>query len=66
MGTQVNAVGVRGRWGMSSRREFRTLDRVAVSQRTRPDAPAPVTIDDLVELFARALDEGPAVSRLHR
>jgi hypothetical protein len=51
---------------VSSRREYRTLDRVARSQRTRPDADPPVTILDLVAMFARALDEGPAVSRLNR
>jgi hypothetical protein len=39
---------------------------VAETRRTRPDVPAPVTILDLVELFARALDEGPYVSRLNR
>jgi hypothetical protein len=48
---------------MSSRREFRTLDRVAVSQHTRPD----VTVEQVTEQFMlalfRGLDEGPLAAR---
>lgn len=39
---------------------------VAVTRCTRPDAQAPVTILDLVVLFARGVDEAHMATRLHR
>jgi hypothetical protein len=38
----------------------------ATTQRTKPDTEAPVTILDLVALFARGLDESHAATRMHR
>jgi hypothetical protein len=48
---------------MSSRREFRTLDRVALSQRTRPAVPAPTTVEQFMAALFRGIDEGPYAQR---
>lgn len=40
--------------------------RVAETQRVREPVTAPTTRDDLLELFARGLDESHQATRLHR
>lgn len=41
-------------------------DRVANTQRVRTPVPAPTTFEELLELFARGLDESHFATRLNR